>query len=330
MMKYVFIFLCAITAVCTAPPYSYAAHADTSKVHRVLILLNGSANMNNAWQGDTRYNAASDFITGLAGKMYDRNVTVEIGLAVYGAQYNLSQNRCNDYRREAPFERDNRTRLELRLADIKPKGKGSFNYAMAQVLKEFTDTAKYQYSIIVVSDSSTQCGSDHCAWQAGIPLYKTYFAGIGSVPMYNCYDRVFQLTDNDAIAQTIHKILPDFPQLVQEGEYWGRSKAIVKSTPAIAATVPTEPEDAYAAATLPRPTTAEVSIVRGNQLYTIILFKRENGVFKKMEELFFYGEKVKKMKLPFGNYKAAYYIDTKEVAQEFVVTEGSTVDVLLD
>jgi hypothetical protein len=321
-------FSLAVASMLVVPQACLAA--DTTKAHRILILLNCSAAMNSAWQGASRYAAATAFITGLTDKMYERNINIEIGMAVYGAQYSLEHNRCNDYRREAAFERDNRTRLELRLADIQPKGKGSFNYAIAQAMKqEMTDTAKYRYSIVVVSDSSMQCGSDYCAMPTGMPLYRTYFAGVGNVPEYNCYSRRFQLTDRDAIAKSIHEIVSDFPEMKQEGEYWGHSRAIITHA-APATHVAAKAEDAAVTPALPRPTTSEISIRRGNQLYTITLYKRENGVFKKMEELFFYGEQVKKMKLPFGHYKASYYIDTKEIAQEFVVTEGSTVDVMLD
>jgi|GEM_PF-4124408 len=289
-----------------------AASQDTTKRHRILILLNGSATMAAGWQGTIKYEAGADFIKGLIASMYDYNNAIEVGLAVYGAQYTQQQNRCNDYRLEVPFERDNRTRIELRMEDIKPKGKASFNYAIAQAVRELRDTARYQYSILVVSDSSTQCGNDYCAIQTNMPLHKIYFAGAGHTPKYSCYSRVFQLIDREAMVQAIQKILPDFPKLKQEDEYWESSKDVPATT------------------TLPRPTTAAVNIVRGNQLYAITLYRREKGVFVKMEELFFYGEQVKKMKLPFGNYKASYYIGTKEVAQEFVVKEGSTVDVLLD
>ncbi|MCD6062126.1 MAG: hypothetical protein K0R82_37, partial [Flavipsychrobacter sp.] len=191
------------------------ASAQTAvKPHRILVILNGSAGMAESWQGQgSKYKLASQFITGLAEEMYGHNDDIQFALRAYGHLYPLSLNICKDSRPEVRFSKENFYQVGLRLQDIKPTGKGALNYAFTEATaNELLDTAHYQYSVIVVSDTSRQCQADNCLPTQALAkgLYRKYLVEFGRTTPGSCYDSVF---DGDAAGYrpAIDYIISQYP-----------------------------------------------------------------------------------------------------------------------
>lgn len=323
------------------PGICLAQTPAAGKAHRILILLNGSASMGGNWKADSsKYQAATRFITQLAERMLQRNYTIEFGLRTYGSMYNATVNHCNDSRREVPFTRDNRTQLALRLENLHPKGKGSFSYALAQALeKDITDTATYQYSVIVLSDDMTYCNADYCFAASGIQkaLYRSYFIDLSGTVSISCYDKVFQVINNHSLEKALEDILYAYPVLKQPYYNWDAASTSQKPIDTVKPVSHTIKEQSKPAASstekIARADTVNegyANITNTNQIYTTILYIKEKGKYKKLEEIYFFGRSTIKFPLKPGKYKVAYHVGNKEIASEFSIIKGETTDVRIN
>jgi hypothetical protein len=120
--------------------------------------------MQEPWLDNTnKYNAAKQLIIGLIDSMWQINKEVEFGLNVFGHLYPKEQNNCKDSRREVNFTKDNLGQLTLRIEALQPKGTASVSYALQEALQmELIDTGKYNYTVIVVTDSNSVCEKEFC------------------------------------------------------------------------------------------------------------------------------------------------------------------------
>jgi hypothetical protein len=210
---FIFIMLVMVTA-------STAQTVNNSKNDRVLIVLNGGATMGMDWgKNNSRYDIASDIITTLITEVYKITTDVEFGLWVYGHQFKPEANRCKDGRREVFFSKDNMAQMALRLKDIRPRGKGSVENAIADAIKsDLIDTHIYRYSIIVITDSSRNCPDNICIplnqlGKAG-NIYKRFFidmtGGKENALNHTCFDKVFPAINDYSIDTCINQILKSF------------------------------------------------------------------------------------------------------------------------
>ncbi len=200
-----------------------AIHAQTTKEKedRLLIILNGAASMQQPWITDTdRYQAAINIIWRLANTLHEANQEVSTGLRLYGHQYSTGQHICADTRMEVPPGKDNQARLYLRLQDITPKGEGSLAYALQKSYEQdFTDTARYRYSLLVVTDTTKSCEGDPCAtldkFRETYRPYKLYAILLANQPVTgtpSCYDRAYTVANSEQAAKAIREIVSDFPK----------------------------------------------------------------------------------------------------------------------
>lgn len=204
------------------------AQPATEKEDRLLIILNGSASMQQPWTKDTNsYHAATEIIWQLATALHEANEQVSTGLRLYGHQYSIDQHTCADTRMEVPPGKDNQARLYLRLQDISPKGEGSLTYALQKSYEQdFTDTGRYRYSLLIVTDTSKSCTGNPCAVLDDIRKtyrpYKLYMVILTSktgTKEQSCYDRGYTLTNSEQAAKAIEEIVSDFPK-AREKEYF--------------------------------------------------------------------------------------------------------------
>lgn len=121
-----------------------------------------------AWaENITRYQAASEFITRLADSIYAANPEVSIAIRAYGHTFPANYDNCKDSRTEVIFGKNNRIQIDLRLKDIKPKGKPALSFAIKQIAEvdmNFAPQSSHCFSIIFVTASENTCDDDYCAY----------------------------------------------------------------------------------------------------------------------------------------------------------------------
>lgn len=295
------------------------------KPHRILLILNGSAGMGESWQGKaSKYKLASQLITGLAEEMYSHNDDIQFSLRVYGHLFPLSYNMCKDSRQEIRFSKENHFQLGLRLEDIKPTGRGALNYAFSEALvSELADTAHFQYSVIVVSDTSRQCQADNCL-PAG-KFYRKYLVEYGRATPATCYDSAFG-GDPLNYRAAIDYIISQFP---------AKGMATIVQPPVRADTIriPIYTTKRLPQPNTPRPTVADKGtalIYNTNQLYTLVLYVEEQGAYRRLDEIYFSGAPSRSIMLGPGRYKLAFTANGVEHAKVFDIQKDEVTQVRVE
>lgn len=217
-----FLYLSTLLTICNL--YDLHAQTSMSKTHRILILLDGSASMAKAAPNNKSYfENASQFITHLIDSSYTLNEDLEYGLRVYGHQYQLNENKCNDSRLEVRFTKDNLAQISLRLRDLKPKGNGNANYAIQQTYKnEMVDTQRYWYSIVWLTADTGRCFTDPCFYinqTIKSDLYKLFHIQLNTNNRSSCFEQMLVTSREDEMV-AIAGIVPFYKKDKKPEAYW--------------------------------------------------------------------------------------------------------------
>jgi hypothetical protein len=192
------------------------------KQPRILLLLDGSASMQQPWNGNgsaIRFATAARIIERLMDSVYSVNPNVEFGLRVYGHQYGSAENNCYDTRREVMFTKNNRTQMALRLAALQPQGVSPIAYSIRRTAQDdLEDGLNHSYAVILITDGGESCSGDICATvreflQRKI-FFKPYIIGLAPVeglrPQYECLGQYLQVTKESEMPPAIGTIVEDY------------------------------------------------------------------------------------------------------------------------
>lgn len=136
-------------------------NAPTPKT-RILFLLDGSGSMLAPWEGELRIKVAKRVLGELVDSLASVK-NVELGLRVYGHQYNKKYQNCKDTKLEVPFQANNTTALKTKLEDIRPQGVTPIAYSLLQAAKDFTPEKNVRNVIVILTDGLESCDGDPCA-----------------------------------------------------------------------------------------------------------------------------------------------------------------------
>lgn len=194
----------------------------TPRQPRVLLLLDGSASMQQPWSGEgsaPRFNTAARIIERLMDSVYSVNPNVEFGLRVYGHQFGSAENNCYDTRREVGFSKNNRTQMSLRLANLHPQGVSPIAYSIRRTAQDdLEDWLNHSYAVILVTDGGESCSGDICAavqeFLRQKIFFKPYIIGLAPVeglrPQYECLGQYLQVTTEGEMPSAIGTIVEDY------------------------------------------------------------------------------------------------------------------------
>ena len=149
---------------------------------RILFLLDGSGSMLAKWENTYRITVAKKLLTDLVDSLRNDD-KLELGLRVYGHQYDRRLGRCDDTKLEAPFAKNNHDRIISVLRNIGPKGTTPIAYALEQAAKDFPNDVKTRNIIIIITDGIESCDGDPCAVSLALQkqniFLKPFIIGIG-------------------------------------------------------------------------------------------------------------------------------------------------------
>ncbi len=200
--------------------FSSAQNKSEYTQSRILILLDESSSMIQPWVGNKeKYKAAHDIILNIYDSVIAMNKNVEFSLRVFGHQHNMQENNCYDTKNEVAFSRSNRTQLDLRLSDIKPRGVTPIAYALSQAAEyDLVDEDHNAYSIILITDGGESCGGDLCEVMRKLiknkVFFKPYIVGLEDYPelrkVYACMGNYLQVTSEGDIPGAVSTIVQSF------------------------------------------------------------------------------------------------------------------------
>lgn len=189
----------------------------SSKIPRVLFLLDGSSSMSENWNDNrSRFQQAGKFILALVDSLSEANSQVEFGLRVFGHQYPAQDKNCYDTKREIMFSRGNNAQMEARLEALHGYGVSPIAYSLSEAAYEdFENESKYAYSIILVTDGGESCGGDICKVVNELLQRKIFFRPyivslVDYAPLkdlYKCLGTFLTVSKEQEIPKTITTIV---------------------------------------------------------------------------------------------------------------------------
>jgi hypothetical protein len=131
---------------------------------RILFLLDGSAGMMQKVDSvQTKYELAKKIILNIVDSAFKINHEVEFALRVNGNQFDVTKGNCEDSRLEVKYSMDNYGQLQLRLDDIRPKGKTSLTFGIEESFRnELQKDIRYKQTIIIISSGENTCSMPIC------------------------------------------------------------------------------------------------------------------------------------------------------------------------
>ncbi len=181
---------------------------------RILFVLDASSSMYEAWGRGTKLAEARRVISALVDTLAsDRRV--QLGLRVYGHQYNSHLQNCTDTRLEVPLAYGNAKSLKEALNRIRPLGVTPIAYALEQAATDFPVLPGARNVIILLTDGLESCGGDPCAVSAGLQkqqiILKPFVIGLnmsaGAEKHMECIGYFFNVHRAADLEQTLSKVM---------------------------------------------------------------------------------------------------------------------------
>lgn len=154
---------------------------------RILFVFDGSQSMLSKWESGRKIEVARKLLIQMIDSLsYIENV--EMALRIYGHQYPVPPQRCDDTKLEVPFEKNNASKIRQQLRFINPKGTTPIARSLELAAKDFPDCSECRNIIILITDGIESCDGDPCAvsrmlQKEGIIL-KPFVVGIGIDPEF--------------------------------------------------------------------------------------------------------------------------------------------------
>lgn len=160
---------------------------------RILFIFDASQSMMGKWEGDIKgtsgiyskqpkINIARNLLVQMVDSMRDIK-NLELALRVYGDQYYVPPQRCDDTRLAVPFGSDNADKIIMTLKDIRPKGTTPIAHSLSMAARDFPSCEYCRNVIVLITDGIEACDGDPCSvslelQKKGIIL-KPFIIGIG-------------------------------------------------------------------------------------------------------------------------------------------------------
>lgn len=318
--------------------------------HRILIVLDASLSMQEAFNNTTRYKAATDFISQLMDSVYTRNDEVEFGLRVYGHQYATAANYCYDTKFEVQYSRNNYDQMKLRLADIQPRGISNTFYALSEALDNDIHLRDgYVYHLVVITDGGEACSGDVCALKERLAykqVVEPCIISLADKPLYACIGNALSMTaDKSKLITSLLQsccTVPYKKAIVQKKEIvqtipLPEKKLIKQDSNALrsAQSKTLDVEIAIPAAQLialpelpVNKETGYLKVTGTTGMGTIRIYEYVNGSYKLYKTMQVSTAIInQRIPLPVGKYKLVYEIGSSETIKEFRVLKGMITEI---
>lgn len=186
----------------------------SSKVTRILFILDASGSMIEKWEGKTRMEVAKETLTGLMDSLKKQS-KVEIALRVYGHQFDKKLNNCKDTKLEVPFKNNNHEEIKQKLSKIKPKGTTLISYTLEQCAKDFPYQPNSRNIVILLTDGIESCGGDPCKLSHELSkkkiFLKPFIIGMGAnidfSKAFNCMGTYYDAQSVTNFKSTLQSIV---------------------------------------------------------------------------------------------------------------------------
>jgi Ca-activated chloride channel family protein len=178
---------------------------------RILFMLDASGSMYAKWENTLRITVAKKMLAQFVDSLRaDENL--ELGLRVYGHQFDRRLHKCNDSKLEVPFSANNHDAIIQKLRLIKPKGTTPIAYSLEQAGSDFPSGDDTRNIIIIITDGIESCDGDPCAVSLALQkkgiFLKPFVIGIGMdkkfEEAFSCMGDFYDAADINAFQEALH------------------------------------------------------------------------------------------------------------------------------
>lgn len=152
------------------------------KKTRLLFVLDGSGSMRANWEGKTRMQIAKKALSNIVDSL-KVNKNVELGLRVYGHQFDRKYQNCQDSKLEVSFGANSHDNIINKLKTIQPQGVTPISISLEKAANDFPKDPNYRNVIIIITDGLESCGGDPCAVSQALQkkhiFLQPFIVGIG-------------------------------------------------------------------------------------------------------------------------------------------------------
>jgi len=181
---------------------------------RLLFLLDASGSMQAKMENTYRIRVAKHFLSEFVDSLRV-NSNLEIGLRVYGHQYDRKFSRCDDSKLEVAFGPNNHDRILERIKAINPQGTTPIAYSLEQAAKDFSMDKGYRNVIILITDGIESCEGDPCAVSLALQkkgiFLKPFVIGIGMEKefekAFNCVGKFYDASDINQFRKVLNQAI---------------------------------------------------------------------------------------------------------------------------
>ncbi len=179
---------------------------------RLLFVFDASQSMFGLWNQQQKIFAARNILSNWVDSLANVE-NLELALRVYGDQFPVPPQICEDSRLVVPFGRDNIKKIKKALREISPKGTTPITYALEQAANDFPKDENARNIIVLITDGIEECGGDPCEvslklQKKGIVL-KPFVIGIGEDfrEAYDCVGTYIQASTEQSFATALNVMI---------------------------------------------------------------------------------------------------------------------------
>ena len=180
---------------------------------RILFVMDASQSMYGRWQSDMKINIAKKLLSNLLDSLMTVK-DLDLALRLYGHQYRVPPQVCNDTRLVVPFGSANNIRnIKHQLNSMNPKGTTPIAFALEQAATDFPDCDNCRNIIILITDGLEECGGDPCAVSQGLQkkgiILKPFIIGIGRnfKDAFDCVGTYFDASNEEDFSKALNVVI---------------------------------------------------------------------------------------------------------------------------
>lgn len=161
----------------------FAQQTDqTISLTRILFVFDASQSMLAKWETDSKINVAKKMLSSLIDSLSTVD-NLEVALRVYGHQYSVPPQRCDDTRLEVPFGKNNFDKIKGVINKLQPQGTTPIARSLESAALDFPKSTKSRNIIILITDGIEACDGDPCAVSLALQkqgvMLKPFVIGVG-------------------------------------------------------------------------------------------------------------------------------------------------------
>jgi len=165
---------------------------ENEKKTRLLFVFDASQSMFGRWDHQQKIFAARNILSNWIDSLATID-NLELAFRVFGDQYPVPPQICEDSRLLVPFSKDNYKKIKKALREIVPNGTTPITYALEQAASDFPEDDNSRNIIVLITDGIEECEGDPCEislklQRKGI-IIKPFVIGIGK-DFKNAFDCV--------------------------------------------------------------------------------------------------------------------------------------------